>query len=150
MGLNNSILKDMSREKIQKENFEEIERRIKRELHLKNSKHLVDILGVPQPTYSNRKKKNNFSGDWVITLHLKYNLQVEWILTGEGPKRISFTNEKNIENSYTEKLAEWMAEEEEREDARRVGEIELQIERALPEFREWLDSQNNIKQARAA
>lgn len=127
----------MSREKILFQSFEEIEKRLKDEFGFRKDRQLIDILEVPQPTYSSRKLKNNFSAEWVILLSIRYKLHVRWILTGEGPKKTDGTDEKPLGNKFLLQVAEWL-DDMARRDPRKPVWFELQFESLFPEFKTWL------------
>ena len=130
------------------QNFEEIEKRIKQELDLKNSKQLVEMIGIPQPTYSSRKKNNNFAAEWVVILTLKFNLNVRWILTGEGPKKTGAQTEKiKTDNSYLLQVTSWF-EEITAQDPRKKTWFEVQFEETFPQFTEWVRSREGEKEKR--
>lgn len=76
-------------------NFDEIMKRLKNEVGIKNAYQLSKIIDVPQPTISRKKKKNLFEANWAYKLSKKFNLLTEWIMTGEGPKSLSLINKEN-------------------------------------------------------
>ena len=128
--------------------FNDIWCRIKSSTEIRQLKELADAVGTIQSTVSRKRKEDQFPVEWAYLVAKKYSLSTDWIIEGKGPKKLTCLTQKSNENSYTAKLAEWMAEEE-KEDVRRRGEIELQIERALPEFKEWLDAKKK-PEAKAA
>lgn len=113
--------------------FEKIWERVKERTDISTFRELAEKIGTRSQYVSDKKRQDDFPLKWAFQIAQEYDLSTDWIMTGKESK-------KNTENSYTEKLTEWISEEEKREDARRVGEIELQIERALPEFKEWLEA----------
>ncbi len=84
----------MSIKKCDFQHFDDIERRLKNELKVNNSKQLVDFIGIPYATYRSRKMRGNFSAEWAVLLSLNYNYHVRWILLGEGPKKINAAGEE--------------------------------------------------------
>ena len=140
----------MSTRNLTFQTFEEVEERVKKELSLKNSKQLVEIIGIPQPTYSSRKKKNNFAAEWVIILSLEFNLNVRWILTGEGPKKIGGEERTPESNSYLVQVGIWLKEIT-RQDSRKKTWFEIQFEKAFPEFVEWIRGrQSEVEERKVA
>lgn len=66
----------------------------------------------------------------------KYGLPTEWIMTGEGPKRLGDTPaQPGQEEKNTGIIEEWVQEVRKKggNDGRIVMELSLQV----PEFREW-------------
>lgn len=142
----------MSTDKFQKDSFGRIDRRLKKALNLKNSKQLIEIIGIPQPTYSGKKRKNNFDAEWVLMLSLKYNFEPQWILTGKGQKYSSNlveNLEKNgglvddpPENSrqkevFLMEIEEWLMEMEKKEPGRRTW-FKYDFLGKYPDFEKWL------------
>lgn len=118
-------------------NIDQIIKRVKQEATVTTNKQLADILGITGSSFSNMKRRGTILTpliEWAISR--KVNLS--WLVYGEENKKPRTASAEKKEDGYTAKLAEWIAEEEE-EEPRRRAEIELQIERALPEFREWLN-----------
>lgn len=77
-------------------NFDEILERIKKGIH-ESSKHfdgnyleiktqvqLAEILEVYQSTISYSQKRGSVPDAWLMTLLRKFNLNPEWIMTGDG------------------------------------------------------------------
>lgn len=132
----------MSNKKIEKQSFIEIETRIKKEFGLKKQNQVIEMLGIPQGTYSTRKNRDNFSEEWVVILHIHYKLQIQWILNGKGEKYVGGTK-KNVECNFLEKIDEWISDMKQ-EDSESEIWFKVQFKKLFPEFKEW---QNRKKQS---
>lgn len=117
-----------------KSNFEEIRKRINQETGIKTLKELAEMLGK-KPNFIVRKRQENiFNANWAVEIGKRYKISTDWILTGEGRKN----KDSGTEHPYAVKLAEWMEKKSEK-DERAESHIEMTIEEALPEFKEWMD-----------
>ena len=138
----------MSTQIIHKQNFFEIEERVKKELKLSKSSQLVEILGIPYPTYSTRKRRKDFAEEWIIYLHLKYNLQINWLLNGSGEKYIK-AERSNVKFNFLKIIDDWVSE-----IRKEQPEIEdwfiFEFKRLFPEFMKWLERREAEKQERKA
>ena len=113
-----------------KTKFEEIWQRIREETELKTLSELGQVIDKKQQTISYAKNKGEFSGEWAYLVGRKYGLLTEWIMTGEGPKRIQ---EKN-RSAFLVELEEWAKEVAESEN---LKWLENQIENQFPDFKRW-------------
>ncbi|WPD22840.1 MAG: helix-turn-helix domain-containing protein [Candidatus Electrothrix scaldis] len=130
-----------SSKKIEKQSFNEIERRIKEEFNLSKSSQVIEMIGIPQGTYSTRKNRNNFSEEWAVILHIHYNLQIQWILSGKGKK---YVNEENsaVKCDFLEIIDSWISEMKEKEPEREAW-FKVEFKKLFPEFKMWLDRKSN-------
>lgn len=110
--------------------------RIKKETNIKYLSDLAEVIETSQPNVSRQKKEKTFPPGWAYIVGKKYGLLTEWIMTGEGPKRLG----EKIVNDEKEAppkgiIEEWIQEVREKEgnDGRIVMELTLQVE----EFRTW-------------
>ena len=117
--------------------FSDVWPRIQESTTIKYLKELGVIVGVTQQNVSARKQENLFPYGWAYLVGKKFNILTEWILTGEGPKRI---NEpiKLIRNrlDFLEDFEEWISELVSKEPDRAEWAKHC-IYDALPAFREW-------------
>jgi hypothetical protein len=113
--------------------FKKIWNRIKEETELKLLKQLAILVETSERALSNKKSRGKFDAEWAIKIEKVYGISAYWILTGEGEKRRG----AGTEDPYAVKLAEWMKLKSE-EDNRAKAHIEMTVEEALPEFKEWL------------
>jgi hypothetical protein len=67
--------------------FIEVWGRINNETEIQSLSKLASLLGITQPSVSERKKRGKFPIEWAYIIGMQYNLSTDWILTGEGPKR---------------------------------------------------------------
>lgn len=110
--------------------------RIKKETPLKSFNDLATLAETSQPNVSRQKKEGVFPPGWGYAIAKKYGLLTEWIMTGEGPKRLGDTPaQPGQEEKNTGIIEEWVQEVREKEgnDGRIVMELSLQV----PEFRDW-------------
>ena len=115
-------------------NFEKIWARIKQETPLKNLTELAEISGITQSGLSKAKRRDDFSASWAYSVGKKYGLLTEWIMTGEGPRRIS--KEPKI-NPLLVEVNEWLNEEKKHEKAKFRTLFEQQMIRAFFDYEEW-------------
>ena len=53
---------------------------------------LADFLGIRQSSIANAKKRGSIPSDWLLTLWRKKGVNPDWILTGQGAKRLRPVN----------------------------------------------------------
>lgn len=91
-------------------NFEEIENRLFKTFNVSKAKDLAEILGVTQSTYGNWRQRDKIPYDEIITICVKDNIDVNFILTGtkkeEIVKKTNFKEEilQILENSDEKEL----------------------------------------------
>jgi hypothetical protein len=114
-----------------KNDFERIWGRIKSETNLKSLQGLANILKISQPAVSEMKSKGKFPPGWAYQVGQEFGLLTEWIMTGDGPKRL-----EDIKGDFTfyEELEEWARETGRSED---IQWLRNQIESFFPMFTEW-------------
>lgn len=117
-------------------NFFDIWDRIKKETPLKSFNDLATLVETSQPNVSRQKKEGTFPPGWAYAVGKKYGLLTEWIMTGEGPKRLS-DNTAAPDQKETPRgiIEEWVQNVREKEgnDGRIIMELSLQVQ----EFKEW-------------
>ena len=117
--------------------FSDVWPRIQEETPIKYLKELGIVVGVTQQNVSARKQENLFPYGWAYLVGKKFNLLTEWILTGEGPKRIMEPIKFNRHRfEFLEDLEDWLSEMVEKEPEREEW-AKLCIFDALPAFKEW-------------
>ena len=97
---------------------------------------LARTAGTTQQNVSKKKKEKKFPVEWAYKVAQQYGLLTEWIMTGEGPKRLGeATPPRDQQEKNTGIIEEWVQDVREKEghDGRIVMELSLQV----PEFREW-------------
>jgi hypothetical protein len=107
--------------------------RIQKSTNIKNLTELADIIGISQPSVSRKKKEKIFPRNWAIIVGYEYNINPEWIMTGEESKRIVDPKSKHI-NSYFQELEEWGKEIGK---SNNIEWLTQQIDEALPMFVKW-------------
>jgi hypothetical protein len=116
-------------------NFLDVWDRIKKETPLRSFNDLADLVETSQPNVSRQKKEGTFPAGWAYEVAKKYGLLTEWIMTGEGPKRLTDPNVHQESREGRGIIEEWVQDIREREgnDGRIIMELAVQV----PEFREW-------------
>lgn len=116
-------------------NFEVIFERIKFETKIKSIRQLAEIIGKTHSTILAAKTKNNFPAGWAYLVGKKYGILTEWIMTGEGPKRLEeLQNGKKID--ILNELKNWLLEEIRKNPKKEVW-FEIQLEESFPGFKAW-------------
>jgi hypothetical protein len=118
-----------------KNKFDEIWNRIKTETPLKNLTQLAEITGITQSGLSKAKRRNEFSASWAYTVGKKYGLLTEWIMTGEGPKKLEEIN-RYSNFKLLDQFREWLTEEVAKEPSRKEW-FEIQLLDSFKAFKEW-------------
>lgn len=116
-------------------NFDSVWNRISGETGLKSLRQLAVIIEKRQPTISAAKAKGEFPPGWAYLVGKKYGLLTEWIMTGEGPKRLE---ERTTRRDLTilDEFEEWSQEEINRNPERKVW-LEIQLLDSFEKFRKW-------------
>ena len=111
--------------------FESVWARIREETGIKSLQALADILKKTQPAISKAKAKGEFPAGWAFIVGRQFGLLTEWIMTGEGPRRLE---EIKGNFAFYEDLEEWARETGRSED---IQWLRNQIESFFPMFTEW-------------
>lgn len=118
-----------------KNNFDEIWERIKSETNLSSFKDLGEIIDRTGPAVSGAKAKNEFPPGWAYLVGKKFGLLTEWIMTGEGPKRINeATKSRKLE--ILNQVEEWLNEEIRMNPGRETW-FEFQMMDFFESFKKW-------------
>lgn len=115
--------------------FDSIFDRVKSETDVGSLRQLAKIINKDQSTISAAKAKDNFSASWAYEIEKKYGLLTRWIMTGEGPKRISEGTEIN---PLLIDVNEWLNEEEKHKNAEFRILFRQQMIRAFFDYEEWV------------
>ncbi len=118
-------------------NYDSVWERVKFSTNIKNQTDLANIVGIRQSSVSDRKKSGIWPIEWAYKIGKEYNLCTEWILTGEGPKKISNVNKKyNFKLLYD--IDCWLSEIVEIEPYRKDW-FRASFEDNYPSFKEWMN-----------
>jgi hypothetical protein len=118
------------------QSFFDIWTRITGETPIKNFTQLADVVESSKQSVSRKKNEKEFPVDWAFKVSQKFNINTDWIMTGEGPKRLEDnTTAPDREETTKGIIEEWVkyVREKEGNDGRIVMELSLQVQ----EFREW-------------
>ncbi len=118
-----------------KNDFEEIWERIRKETDLKTLADLGQVIEKKQQTISYSKTKNEFSPAWAYLVGKKYGILTEWIMTGEGPKRLGEEG-KVRKFDILNQAEEWLTDEVIKNPKREFW-FEVEFEKAFEEFKKW-------------
>ena len=110
--------------------FEETLARIKAEVGIKTLSELAKIVGSSQQYVSKKSKESEFPVQWAYLVGKNYGLLTEWIMTGEGQKRI----QEKDRSAFLVELEEWGKEVSESDN---LKWLENQIENQFPDFKRW-------------
>ena len=66
--------------------FDDVWKRICSVTHWKNQSDLAGFLGIKSPSVTGAKNRGTFPIEWAVKLALDYNINITWLLTGEGSK----------------------------------------------------------------
>ena len=113
-----------------KNHFQESWTRIKNETNINNYNKLAEKVGTTHQYVSKKKKIGEFPIKWAFIVAQKYNLSTDWIMTGQGPKRLN----SETENNYFSDLETWVKETGESDNIKWVTN---QIDELLPMFKKW-------------
>ena len=101
----------MSREKITESyifSYNTVFNRLKKCTDLDKQSDIAELIGITQTSVSRRKKDDVWPIEWAYIVGKKYNLLTEWILTGEGPRRLSEIDSCTMpQKSYFREIEEW-------------------------------------------
>lgn len=117
-----------------KSEFEKIWARIKLETNLKSLQGLANIVKISQPAVSEMKAKGKFPPGWAYLVGKEFGLLTEWIMTGEGPKRLEGCTEIN---PLLIEVNEWLNEGKKHKNADFRILFEQQMIRAFFDYEEW-------------
>ena len=138
------------------ENFDDAWKRIQEATPIKSMTQLAKIIGVSQPAISQAKRRREFQANWAYKIGNKYGLPTEWIMTGEGPKRIPQPEQPQAQQAapqppptadpptadFLVELETWAREISGHQDLRW---LEKQLETCLPTWRTWREERKKAE-----
>ena len=131
-----------------KNNFENIWGRIKAETELKSLQNLADTIEKTQPAISKAKAKGEFPPGWAYLVGKKYGLLTEWIMTGEGPKRLD-EKRKNSKFDLLNEFEEWLTEEVKKTPSRKEW-FEIQLLDSFAAFKNWKEEKEESEEEKGS
>ena len=114
--------------------FKEAFERIEAATGIKTMTELAKIVGSSQQYVSKKSREGPFPVVWAHEVAKKYGLSTDWIMLGEGPKRISEGAEIN---PLLVDVNEWLNEEKKHKDAEFNILFRRQMIRAFFDYEEW-------------
>ncbi len=115
-------------------NFSEIWERVRISTDIDSLTKLAKLIGITQPSVSDRKKRGIFPVEWAYIIAIKYNLSLDWLLTGESREGLSVQNEPR--NTYVMLIDAWLESMKDK-DPRREEWFKCHFEDAFPAFKTW-------------
>ena len=129
-----------------KNDFEAVWERIKEETGLTSLQSLADVIKKTQPAVSKAKMKGEFPAGWAYLVGRQFGLLTEWIMTGEGPKRLS----EGVEiNPLLAEVNEWLNEEKKHKDADFEILFRKQMIRAFFDYEAWRERKDGKNKSEA-
>lgn len=122
----------MSRKKIVNQiifPFSEVWLRIVGNTEIKKYKELADLVHIAASRVSERAKENNFPVDWAYWVAKEYELSIDWLLTGEGEKKVE-------KKEVVSEIQEWLDDVSATNKDFKIW-FKVQFESKFPEFTEW-------------
>lgn len=96
-------------------------------------KDIAEFVGISHQYVSKKKKEDHFPVEWAFKIARKYRLLTEWIMTGEGPKRLE---DGNYTFPILHELDQWLIELVVNEPDRRTW-FSYAVQDAFPMFKQW-------------
>ena len=126
--------------------FNEIWQRVEQETRIRSQKKLAEELSISRAVVSKWKNLNMFPVEWAYRIAQKYGLSTEWIMTGEGPKRLSEAGEDKSQQEKEQPRG--MIEEWGRflVESSQEARVVLRLSRESTDFAEWLRQQEEAEQ----
>ena len=115
--------------------FNKIFERIKEASDIKNMVQLANAVSTVPSNVSKKRKENNFPVEWAYKVGKKYGMLTEWIMTGEGPKRLDQSIARKTELIYG--IEKWILDKENNLPGALIW-FDIEFKRKFPEFEEWI------------
>ncbi len=115
----------------QSNDFLEIWERVKTNTDLTTFTQLAELVKTTHQYVSRKKKNGEFPAGWAFKIAQKYSLSTDWIMTGEGPKRLEAQG-RNL--AFYEELEQWAKETGQ---SNNIQWMRNQIESLFPMFKKW-------------
>ncbi len=109
-----------------------------------NARKFAGLVGVKVPTFHTYMKGRVPNSETLHDMCKKFDVNINWLLTGEGPRYI---NEEIKDERVAPKsillLEKWLKEFSE-DDPRNEIWFERELERKIPEFKEWVKKKESV------
>lgn len=122
--------------------FEEAFKRIEAATGIKTMTELAKIVGSSQQYISKKSREGAFPVVWAHEVAKKYGLSTDWIMTGEGPRRLSELQHCRKFEMLNE-FEEWLTEEVRKKPSRKEW-FEIQLLDSFQPFKKWIEAKNEI------
>lgn len=111
--------------------------RLREKTDIKNQAQLANIVGKTQAYISKMKKQNIFLPEWAYFVSLRYDVSIDWILTGNEPTQAKDVKSKTgYVISILNEIDDWLKNMTVREP-QRAEWFSVSFQDAFPMFREW-------------
>ena len=116
--------------------FFEIWARINGETPIKNFTQLAEVVESSKQSVSRKKNEDEFPVEWAFKVSQKFNVNTDWIMSGEGPKRLGDnTTAPDREKKPKGIIEEWIKDVREKEG--NDGRLVMDLADQVPEFKKW-------------
>lgn len=128
--------------------FNEIWQRVEQETKIRSQKNLAEELSISRAVVSKWKNLDIFPVEWAYEIAQRYGLSTEWIMSGEGPKRLSEENSdkgqggKERSRGMVEEWGRFLVE------SGQEARVVLRLSRESSDFQEWLSRQEEDEQVK--
>ncbi len=102
-----------------------------------NASKFAKISGVNVQTFHTYMKGKVPNTEALYGICKNFNVNINWLLTGEGQKKRDGEEEKPLKNKFLMQVADWI-EDVAKRDPRKPVWFELQFESLFPEFKTWI------------
>ena len=128
--------------------FAETWKRITEATEIRSQYDLAEKLGMTQAVVSKWKRRDIFPAEWAYKIAKQYGLLTEWIITGEGPKRLR--EENNDKSKEGKERSRGIVEEWGRflVESGQEARVVLRLSRESADFSEWLSQQEEDEQVK--
>jgi hypothetical protein len=124
------------------EKFREVLERIESVTEIKTMTELGRVVGSSQQYVSKKSREGEFPPAWAFEVAKKYGISTDWIMTGEGPKRIN----QDVEiNPLLIDVNEWLNEEEKQKDSNFCNLFKQQMIRAFFDYERWIQKREEAE-----
>ena len=100
-----------------------------------------NICKIPYPSLQNYLMgKRSIRADSLLKMNIHMDVNINWLLSGEGDMYIQAFSSKEKLLCLGEK---WLREYWEQADEKERAWLEVQMKKCFPEFKEWLEQQKS-------
>jgi transcriptional regulator with XRE-family HTH domain len=116
--------------------FEQCWERVKQKTGLKTQHQLASLVGITQSYVSKMKNENVFPPEWAYFISKKFNLSMDWILTGDCRDQFNSRIDDHFDFNILKEINTWLKSLVVQEP-QRVDWFAISFQDCFPMFREW-------------